>query len=81
MESRETHLDKSPLCWKRLERPVKFDAITQTLVDTLIMGWQTTHEGNVYGISPNEKKPDQRLKSCILIKFPIIYKILQFFLQ
>ena len=47
MESRETHLDKSPLCWKRLEHPVKFDAITQTLVDTLIRGRQTTHEGNV----------------------------------
>ena len=47
MESRETHLDESPLCWKRLERPVKFDGIRQTLVDTLIRGWQTTHAGNV----------------------------------
>ena len=47
MESRETHLDESPLCWKWLERPVKFDAITQTLVDTLVRGQQTTDEGNV----------------------------------
>ena len=47
MESRETHLDESPHCWKRLERPVKFDATTQTLVDALIRGRQTTHEGNV----------------------------------
>ena len=40
------------------------------LVDTLIRGRQTTHEVDVSGVSPTEKKPNHRLNSVPVREIP-----------